>query len=193
MKFNKTEFEGLLIIEPSVFDDHRGHFYESYNKKSFLEAGIDVEFIQDNQSFSHKNVIRGLHFQKSPYDQTKLVRVLAGTILDVVVDLRSSFSTFKKVFSTELSFDNKKQMLIPAGFAHGFSVLSDYAKVVYKADKFFNQESEAGIYYDDPALLIDWRIDKGAIFVRRLSRSSMPHCSFRVNTTPFVNLTLLIS
>ncbi len=160
MKITKTEFEGLLIIETSVFEDHRGHFYESYNKKSLSEAGIDVEFIQDNQSHSHKNVIRGLHFQKPPFAQTKLVRVLSGTVLDVVVDLRSSYPTFKKVFSIELSHNNRKQMLIPAGFAHGFSVLSDDAQVLYKTDKFFNRASEAGIYYDDPALLIDWRVSK---------------------------------
>ena len=165
VKITKTEFEGLLIIEKSIFEDHRGHFYESYNKKSFSEAGIEVEFIQDNQSYSHKNVIRGLHFQKPPFAQTKLVRVLWGTVLDVVVDLRSSYPTFKKVFTIELSHHNRKQVLIPAGCAHGFSVLSDGAQVLYKIDKFFNRDKEAGIYYDDPALSIDWRVDKGGAVV----------------------------
>ena len=158
MLFTKTGFEGLVIFEPRVFGDSRGHFFESYNQKTFEENGINIKFLQDNQSCSAYGVIRGLHFQKSPHAQTKLVRVLTGNILDVVVDLRKNSLTYGKYFSIELSQGNKKQLLVPKGFAHGFSVLSETAEVLYKCDTLYNRESEGGIFYNDPALKIDWQI-----------------------------------
>lgn len=165
MAFYKTEFPGLLVFEPSVFEDNRGYFFESYNEKTFLKENIDLRFIQDNQSSSSYGVIRGLHYQLNPHAQTKLVRVLSGTILDVAVDIRENSPTFSKAFSIELSADNKKQLLIPPGFAHGFSVLSERAEVFYKCDSFYNKESETGIRYNDPLLNIDWRIPAEKIIV----------------------------
>ncbi len=158
MPFLKTEFEGLMIFEPSVFNDSRGYFYEAYNKSVFNAEGLNFEFVQDNQSNSGYGVIRGLHFQKPPNSQTKLVRVLWGKILDVVLDLRQSSKTFGEVFSFELSAENKSQLLIPKGFAHGFSVLSETATVLYKCDALYNKECERGIKYNDPDLVIDWKI-----------------------------------
>ena len=158
MPFIKTEFSGLLVFEPNVFEDSRGYFFEAYNEKQFQQEGIDIRWIQDNQSSSTYGVIRGLHYQLPPYDQTKLVRVLRGKILDVVVDIRKGSPTFGKSFSKVLSAKNKRQLFIPKGFAHGFSVLSEKAEVLYKCDNFYNKESEGGIIYNDPALEIDWRI-----------------------------------
>jgi dTDP-4-dehydrorhamnose 3,5-epimerase len=158
MPFHKTDIEGLLVYEPKVFEDSRGYFFESYNEKSFLKEGVDIRFVQDNQSSSSHGVIRGLHYQLLPHAQTKLVRVLYGEILDVAVDIRIGSPTYGKFFSIELSAENKKQLLIPPGFAHGFSVLSKKAEVLYKCDGFYNKESEAGIIYNDPALAIDWKI-----------------------------------
>jgi dTDP-4-dehydrorhamnose 3,5-epimerase len=158
MPFLKTEFSGLLVFEPTVYEDSRGYFFESYNEKTFLNENIDLRFVQDNQSSSSYGVIRGLHYQLLPHAQTKLVRVLVGTILDVAVDIRKNSPTFSKVFSIELSAENKKQLLIPAGFAHGFSVLSERAEVFYKCDKFYHKESETGIRYNDPLLNINWKI-----------------------------------
>lgn len=158
MKVERTGFDGLFVIEPTIIGDERGYFMESFNAKNFESSGLQHHFVQDNQSHSQKNVIRGLHFQKPPYAQTKLVRVLYGRVLDVVVDLRSSQPTFRKAFSLELSSDNKKQLLIPKGFAHGFSVLSDTAGLFYKCDTFYCAEAEAGIYFQDPELAIDWHI-----------------------------------
>jgi len=158
MPFIKTEFSGLLVFEPNVFEDSRGYFFEAYNEKQFQQEGIDIRWIQDNQSSSTYGVIRGLHYQLPPYDQTKLVRVLRGKILDVVVDIRKGSPTFGKSFSKVLSAKNKRQLFIPKGFAHGFSVLSEKAEVLYKCDGFYNKESEGGIIYNDPALEIDWRI-----------------------------------
>lgn len=158
MPFVKTEFPGLLVFEPNVFEDSRGYFFEAYNEKQFQQEGIDIRWVQDNQSSSSYGVIRGLHYQLPPYDQTKLVRVLRGKILDVVVDIRKGSSTFGKSFSKVLSAKNRRQLLIPKGFAHGFSVLSEKAEVLYKCDGFYNKESEGGIIYNDPALEIDWRI-----------------------------------
>ncbi|MBK7099012.1 MAG: dTDP-4-dehydrorhamnose 3,5-epimerase [Sphingobacteriales bacterium] len=165
MPFVKTEFEGLMIFEPSVFNDSRGYFYEAYNKSVFDAEGINFEFVQDNQSNSGYGVIRGLHFQKPPYSQTKLVRVLWGKILDVVVDLRQSSATFGKVFSFELSSENKSQLLIPKGFAHGFSVLSETATILYKCDAFYNKECERGIIFNDLDLAIDWKIPAEAAII----------------------------
>ena len=158
MPFIKTEFPGLLVFEPNTFEDSRGYFFEAYNEKQFQQEGIDIRWVQDNQSSSTYGVIRGLHYQLPPFDQTKLVRVLRGKILDVVVDIRKGSPTFGKSFSKVLSAKNKRQLFIPKGFAHGFSVLSEKAEVLYKCDGFYNKESEGGIIYNDPALEIDWRI-----------------------------------
>ena len=165
MPFFKTEFAGLLIFEPAIYKDSRGYFFESYNEKTFLNENIDLRFVQDNQSSSSYGVVRGLHYQLSPHAQTKLVRVLTGTIVDIAVDIRKNSPTFSKVFSIELSAENKKQLLIPSGFAHGFSVLSERAEVLYKCDDFYDKESETGIRYDDPQLSIDWKIPADKIIV----------------------------
>jgi len=158
MPLIKTVFPGLLIYEPAVFEDSRGYFFESYNEKEFIAAGIDTRFVQDNQASSSYGVIRGLHYQLNPHAQTKLVRVLSGTILDVVVDIRKGSPAFGKTFTLELSAANKKQLLIPKGFAHGYSVLSETAEVFYKCDAFYNKASEGGISYNDAELAIDWMI-----------------------------------
>lgn len=159
MIIEKTFIEDLLVITPKIFEDERGCFFEAYNKEKFENENIDINFIQDNQSFSKKGVIRGLHLQLAPFAQTKLVRVLEGEILDVVVDLRKKSSTFGKHFSIHLSADNKKQLLIPHGFAHGFSVLSETASVFYKVDQVYHKDSERGLRFDDSALNIDWKVD----------------------------------
>jgi dTDP-4-dehydrorhamnose 3,5-epimerase len=161
MPFQKTDIQGLLVFEPKVFADNRGYFFESYNENVFLEQGIGLRWVQDNQSSSGYGVIRGLHYQLNPHAQTKLVRVLSGTILDVVVDIRKNSPSFARHYSIELSGENKKQLFIPPGFAHGFSVLSEKAEVLYKCDGFYNKESEGGINYNDPALGIDWKIPEG--------------------------------
>ena len=161
MPFSKTTLPGLLLFEPKVFEDPRGYFFESFNSNIFRDAGIEINFVQDNQSSSQYGVIRGLHYQLPPYAQTKLVRVLSGSILDIAVDIRNGSPTFGKSYSIELSAENKRQLFIPKGFAHGFSVLSEKAEVFYKCDEFYNKESEAGIFYNDPALGIDWQIPTG--------------------------------
>ena len=161
MPFEKTAISGLLIFEPVVHKDSRGYFFESYNEVTFKAAGIPYRFVQDNQSFSTFGVIRGLHYQLNPYAQTKLVRVLKGKILDVAVDIRRSSPTFGKWVAVELSSENKRQLLLPHGFAHGFSVLSETAEVSYKCDGFYHKESEGGIRYDDPQLGIDWNLPAG--------------------------------
>ncbi len=158
MPFIKTAFPDLLVYEPLVFGDDRGYFYESYNQYSFAREGIDISFVQDNQARSVYGVVRGLHFQNRPHSQTKLIRALQGSILDVAVDLRVGSPSYGKVFSIELSGENKKQLLVPQGFAHGYSVLSDTAEVFYKCDNFYNKEAEGGVSYNDPALQIDWKI-----------------------------------
>lgn len=165
MAFHPTDIPGLLVFEPRVFDDSRGYFYESYNAALFAKEGIDMQFVQDNQSKSSYGVIRGLHYQLPPHAQTKLVRALSGSILDVAVDIRQGSPTYGKVFTIELSAANKKQLFIPKGFAHGFSVLSETAEVLYKCDAFYNKESEGGIRYNDPALQIDWKIPAGKTIV----------------------------
>ena len=161
MSFNTADIQGLIVIEPQLFGDSRGYFFEAYNQQVFKGAGIDLNFVQDNQSSSGYGVIRGLHYQLAPYAQAKLIRVLVGTILDVAVDIRKGSPTFGKKFAIELSAENKKQLFIPAGFAHGFSVLSDKAEILYKCDQFYNKQSEGGIIYNDPALAIDWKIPAG--------------------------------
>ncbi|HKP32306.1 MAG TPA: dTDP-4-dehydrorhamnose 3,5-epimerase [Chitinophagaceae bacterium] len=161
MQFETTHIKGLFIITPRIFGDSRGAFFEAFNQKVFSQNGIDISFVQDNQSVSSYGVIRGLHFQNAPYAQTKLVRVVIGKILDVAVDIRKDSPTYGKYFSIELSAENRKQLLIPHGFAHGFSVLSETAQVIYKCDNFYNKESEGGIRYNDPQLSIDWQIPAG--------------------------------
>lgn len=161
MPFYETDIQGLLIFEPKVFEDSRGYFFEAYNENVFKKEGLDLKFVQDNQSKSSYGVIRGLHYQLNPHAQYKLVRVLEGIILDVAVDIRKGSPTFGKHFSLELTAENKKQLLIPAGFAHGFSVLSETAVVLYKCDALYNKESETGIRYNDPTLNIDWKILAG--------------------------------
>ncbi len=165
MPFIKTDLPGLVIFEPAVYGDSRGYFFESYNEKLFSEEGIDTRFVQDNQSRSAYGVIRGLHYQLDPHAQTKLVRVLSGSILDVVIDLRKGSPSYGKLLSIELSAENKKQLLIPKGFAHGFSVLSETAEVLYKCDSFYHKESEAGIIYNDPSLNIDWKIPAAKMII----------------------------
>lgn len=159
MKIENTPIEDLLVITPRVFEDERGYFFESYNEALFRENGIDIKFIQDNQSFSKYGVIRGLHLQVPPFAQTKLVRVLQGEILDVAVDIRKNSKTYGQHFSILLSAENKKQLLIPHGFAHGFSVLSPTAMVSYKVDQLYDKDSERGIRFDDPSLNIDWKLN----------------------------------
>jgi len=161
MPFTATPLPGVFIFEPQVFPDGRGFFFESYNRKLFLDNHIDNDFVQDNQSFSVYGVIRGMHYQLEPYAQAKLVRVLQGKILDVIVDLRKGSPGFGKSFCIELSAENRKQIFIPKGFAHGFSVLSEIAELSYKCDQFYHKASESGIRFDDATLNIDWRIPAG--------------------------------
>lgn len=159
MKATETKLKGCFIIEPTIFEDERGYFFESYNHRDFCEAiGREVIFVQDNQSFSKKGVLRGLHFQKGEHAQAKLVSVLQGKIQDVVVDLRKDSPTFGQHLSLELSDENKKQVFIPRGFAHGFLTLSDTAEVFYKCDNYYNRQAEGGISYDEPGLNITWQL-----------------------------------
>ena len=183
MPFIKTEIPDLMVYEPKVFEDSRGYFFESYNQNTFSADGADMQFVQDNQAKSCYGVIRGLHYQHEPHAQTKLVRALQGTILDVAVDLRKGSPTFGKVFSIELSADNKRQLYIPQGFAHGYSVLSETDEVFYKCDALYNKDLEAGIQFYDPALQIDWRIpaDKQII-----SDKDKPHPTFENCKNNFV-------
>ncbi len=178
MPFIETGIPDLLVFEPAVFKDSRGFFFESYNQKTFNGAGVDYAFVQDNQSYSSYGVIRGLHYQIPPFAQAKLVRALAGTILDVAVDIRKGSPTFGKSFSIELSAENKKQLMIPAGFAHGFSVLSEVAEVMYKCDQFYSKVSEQGIIYNDPTLNIDWKIpmDKALVSDKDLELPVLANC-----------------
>lgn len=156
MNIVETGFDGLVILEPKVIEDPRGYFMESYRYDVLKSKGINIHFVQDNQSKSRRGVLRGLHYQNAPHQQTKLIRVLSGEILDVVVDLRKSKATFGKSFTIALSAENKRQLLVPSGFAHGFLVLSETAEILYKCDEFYHPEAEGGIMYDDPALKIDW-------------------------------------
>jgi dTDP-4-dehydrorhamnose 3,5-epimerase len=158
MKINKTFIEDLLVIEPRLFKDERGFFYESFNKNN-LDKIVNIVFVQDNESKSYKGVVRGLHFQRPPFEQTKLVRCVSGKILDVAVDLRINSKTYGKSFSIELSSENNKQLFVPKGFAHGFQVLSETAIVNYKVDNFYNSKSDSGIIWNDKDLSIDWNLD----------------------------------
>lgn len=158
MQLIETPVKDLFIIIPKVFEDPRGYFFEAFNQKLLIDKGIQLNFVQDNQSKSSYGVIRGLHFQKNPKAQTKLVRAIEGTIFDVAVDCRKGSPTYGKWFGAELSAENKKQLLIPKGFAHGFSVLSKTAVVFYKCDEFYSPENDAGVLFNDPSLSIDWKI-----------------------------------
>ena len=156
MNFIVTPFEGLIIIEPKIFRDHRGYFFESYNNDIFKEKGIPFDFMQDNQSLSNKGVLRGLHFQLPPFEQGKLIRVLKGAVLDICVDIRKSSSTFGKYFSIELNGNSNQMLWVPPGFAHGFLTLENETIFLYKCTNLYNKESEKGILYNDPDLNIKW-------------------------------------
>lgn len=184
MSFTGTDLKGLLIFEPPVYKDSRGYFFEAYNETVFQKAGLNLHFVQDNQSASSYGVIRGLHYQQNPFAQAKLIRVLEGLILDVAVDIRKGSPTFGQHFSLELSSENKKQLLVPAGFAHGFSVLSEKATVLYKCDKFYNKESEGGISYNDPDLNINWQIPAGQEIISDKDRQ-LPLLKHNVNNFVF--------
>lgn len=165
MNIEETFIKDLVVINPTVFPDERGYFFEAYNQGKFQEKGIHYDFIQDNQSYSKRGVIRGLHLQINPFAQAKLVRVLEGEILDVAVDLRKGSPTYGQHFSIVLSATNKKQLMVPHGFAHGFSVLSETASVLYKVDQVYHKDSERGIRYDDPTLNINWQLTPEEIIV----------------------------
>lgn len=165
MKLETTFINDLVVLIPAVFEDERGYFFESYSKSKMLDVGIQIDFVQDNQSFSKRGTLRGLHYQNPPFAQTKLVRVLQGEIMDVAVDLRKDSPTYGKHFGIVLSAENKKQLLVPQGFAHGFSVLSETAVVSYKCDQYYNKPSEGGILYNDTLLNIDWGMDLATAIV----------------------------
>lgn len=175
-KFNfiKTEIADVYIIEPMVFGDNRGYFTETYNAADFKAAGLDYEFVQDNQSKSSKGVLRGLHFQKT-HPQAKLVRVISGEVLDVAVDLRKNSPTYGKWVGAVLSGENKRQLMIPRGFAHGFAVLSESAEFCYKCDDFYHPEDEGGIAWNDPDVAVDWMLDGEPI----LSEKDKKHPTLR--------------
>ena len=165
MNIRKTEIEGLVVIEPQVFKDARGWFMETYNEQRYREAGIDVRFVQDNQSCSCYGVVRGLHFQRPPYTQAKLVSCTHGRVFDVAVDIRKGSPTYGKWYGVELSEENHLQFFIPHGFAHGFSVLSEKAVFSYKCDNLYHSEADGGILLSDPALAIDWKIPEGDLII----------------------------
>ncbi|HEY5465238.1 MAG TPA: dTDP-4-dehydrorhamnose 3,5-epimerase [Hanamia sp.] len=165
MAFLTTGFPGLLVFEPRVFEDKRGYFFESYNQRILSGEGVEINFVQDNQASSSFGVVRGLHFQKEPHAQTKLIRVLSGKIIDAVVDIRKNSPTYSKAYTILLSAENKKQLLVPKGFAHGYSVISETAEVFYKCDEFYHKESEGGLAWNDPGLQIDWKIPADKIVV----------------------------
>ena len=176
MKIIKTDIPDLLIIEPDVFGDNRGYFFESFSQRKFEEAtGVKVDFVQDNESLSAYGVVRGLHFQKPPHEQAKLVRVVRGKVLDVALDLRPESPTYGRYEVVELSGENHRQLFIPKGFAHGFSVLSDEAVFQYKCDDYYAPESEDGIAYDDPDLDINWHIpsEKMVISAKDLNHKTL--------------------
>jgi dTDP-4-dehydrorhamnose 3,5-epimerase len=182
MKFTKTSIEGLVIIEPRVFGDERGYFLESYNEKEFEQAICKVSFVQDNESKSSKGVLRGLHYQKPPFNQAKLVRCIAGRVLDVAVDIRKGSPTYGKHVAIELSGENKKQIFVPKGFAHGFSVLSETAVITYKVDSMYAPECDSGIRYDDTELGIDWGLPQEEV---QLSEKDKDLPSFKDLDSPF--------
>jgi dTDP-4-dehydrorhamnose 3,5-epimerase len=165
MKITETSIKGLMIIEPQVFNDGRGYFFESYSKAKFAAAGITIDFVQDNQSFSHKGAIRGLHAQSAPHAQAKLVRVIQGCVLDVAIDVRTGSPTYGKYETIELSGDNQLQFLIPEGFLHGFATLEDNTIFTYKVNNYYSKECEVGAKWNDPTLAIDWGIPEQAALI----------------------------
>jgi dTDP-4-dehydrorhamnose 3,5-epimerase len=165
LKVKQTSIKDLLIIEPDIFYDSRGYFFESYNQNLFKKKIGDFEFVQDNESKSFKGVLRGFHFQKPPFEQAKLVRCIEGEILDIALDLRKNSSTYGKYEKVILSADNKKQFLIPRGFAHAFLVLSNTATFSYKVDNVYDSKSDSGIIWNDPSLLIDWGVDESKLII----------------------------
>lgn len=183
MNIIKTEIEGVLIVEPRVFGDARGYFFESFNARDFREqTGIAVTFVQDNESRSCRGVVRGLHFQLPPYAQSKLVRVVEGCVLDVAVDIRKGSPTYGRHVAVELSADNKRQFFLPKGFAHGFAVLSDTAVFQYKCDEYYHPEAEGAIAWDDTTLDIDWHLPHNEVI---LSDKDRHHPCFNDFVTPF--------
>ena len=183
MEVIKTAIEGVFIIEPRVFGDARGYFFESFNAREFAEkTGEHVNFVQDNESMSHYGVLRGLHFQQPPYTQAKLVRVVKGSVLDVAVDIRKNSPTYGQYVSIELTGENHLQFFVPKGFAHGFSVLSDEVIFQYKCDEFYAPQSEGALAWDDPDLAIDWRLPSDKVL---LSEKDRHHPNFRDFVTPF--------
>jgi dTDP-4-dehydrorhamnose 3,5-epimerase len=182
MEFIKTAIPDVYIIEPSVFGDHRGYFLESFNLEEFEEKVYPIKFVQDNESKSSRGVIRGLHFQKPPFNQAKLVRCIEGSVMDVAVDIRKGSPTYGKHVAIELSGENKRQLFVPRGFAHGFSVLSETAVFAYKVDNVYAPEYDAGIRYDDQELNIDWRLTKNET---QLSEKDKLLSFFKDFKTPF--------
>lgn len=174
MEVIKTEIEGVVIIEPRIFHDERGYFYESFSQREFEEKVCKTVFVQDNQSKSSYGVLRGLHFQKASYSQSKLVRCIKGKVLDVAVDIRKGSPTFGKYVAVELSEDNHRQFFVPRGFAHGFAVLSDEAVFQYKCDNYYNKESEGSIAWNDESLSIDWKIDMDKVILSEKDKNSKP-------------------
>ena len=165
MPFIETPIPGLIVFEPKIHFDDRGYFFESYNERTWADAGVNTHFVQDNQARSTIGVLRGLHYQTGEMAQAKLVRVIEGEVLDVVVDVRPDSPTYGEWYSIRLSSDNKRQMFVPRGFAHGYVVLSDTAEFAYKCDNFYSKEHEAGIRFDDPGLAIDWEFDMEQVVV----------------------------
>jgi dTDP-4-dehydrorhamnose 3,5-epimerase len=182
MRYIKTEISDVVVIEPNVFGDHRGYFLESFNLEKFEENVCLIKFIQDNESKSSKGVLRGLHFQKPPYSQAKLVRCIEGKVMDVSVDIRKGSPTYGKHVAVELSGENKRQVFVPRGFAHGFSVLSESAVFAYKVDNTYAPESDSGIRYDDTELGIDWGLKKEEV---QLSEKDKNLISFKDLDSPF--------
>ena len=170
MRVIKTDIEGLLILEPEVFGDSRGYFMESFSERTFDNEVAPIRFVQDNRSYSRYGVVRGLHYQREPYAQSKLVSCVVGRVLDVAVDIREGSPTFGKHVAVELSAENHRQLFIPKGFAHGFAVLSDEALFEYKCDEFYQPEAECGIAWDDPNIGIDWRLPKEDIILSEKDR-----------------------
>ncbi|MFG6426157.1 dTDP-4-dehydrorhamnose 3,5-epimerase [Lepagella muris] len=183
MKVTKTDIEGVLIIEPRLFNDARGYFFESYNRKNYEEAGITADFVQDNESCSTRGVMRGLHFQRPPYAQAKLVRCVKGKVLDVAVDIRKGSPTYGQHVAVELSEENHRQFFIPRGFAHGFAVLSDTAVFQYKCDNYYHPEADGGISIQDDTLGIDWQIDPTEAL---LSEKDTKHPLLKDFDSPFI-------
>lgn len=179
MQVTTTFIEGLKIIQPTVFNDARGYFYEPYNRKTYAEAGIAEEFVQDNQSFSQKGVIRGLHFQNPPHAQAKLLRILQGSIWDVVVDIRTSSPTYGKYFGIELSAENKTIFYVPRGFAHGFLTLEDNTLLLYKCSDFYNKASEESLIWNDPDVSIPWNISNPILSEKDLKGKTLKELKSR--------------